>query len=230
MWAACSSPQHSELPSLLQAKLSLNLLFAPHSASSFVSDEEVLVSPLVNRREFTIQTQIVGTVPSSDTARSCRQGAPGPQLVTRDSLKPVCGSAAQYLKQYQMVGINFLMQLARAGVGGTILADDMGLGKTCQLICFLGAPGHTFKGYVRSVCSWSSSTGAALPCLSWQIYSASSCLLHHGSHGLNPACHRSCTSAPAAIQQPCAGQQAEHVLHVAAALQLLRSDLDLLLL
>ena len=74
--------------------------------------------------------------------RWCRSGTlgeAGPQLVTRESLEPVCGAAAQYLKQYQLLGVNFLMHLARAGVAGAILADDMGLGKTCQLICFLGA-------------------------------------------------------------------------------------------
>ena len=63
--------------------------------------------------------------------------------MTRESLEPACGSAAQYLKQYQLLGVNFLMHLARAGVSGAILADDMGLGKTCQLISFLGALGLT---------------------------------------------------------------------------------------
>ena len=39
----------------------------------------------------------------------------------------------------QLVGINWLLHLAKTGVAGSIIADEMGLGKTCQLICFLGA-------------------------------------------------------------------------------------------
>lgn len=50
-----------------------------------------------------------------------------------------CGGASQYLKPYQVVGINFMLMLARQAVGGSILADEMGLGKTAQAICFLGA-------------------------------------------------------------------------------------------
>ena len=49
-----------------------------------------------------------------------------------------CGGASKYLKPYQVVGINFMLMLARQRVGGSILADEMGLGKTAQAICFLG--------------------------------------------------------------------------------------------
>ena len=56
-----------------------------------------------------------------------------------------CGASARYIKSYQLVGINFLMLLARNGVAGAILADEMGLGKTAQLICFLGAPSLGFR-------------------------------------------------------------------------------------
>ena len=40
------------------------------------------------------------------------------------------------LKDYQIVGINWLSLLFNRGLSG-ILADDMGLGKTCQVIAFL---------------------------------------------------------------------------------------------
>ena len=60
-------------------------------------------------------------------------------LVGPEELIRACGDAAHYLKSYQLVGINFLMLLARSGISGAILADEMGLGKTAQAICFLGA-------------------------------------------------------------------------------------------
>ncbi|MEW5304870.1 MAG: hypothetical protein WDW36_007450 [Sanguina aurantia] len=63
----------------------------------------------------------------------------GPGLVTHAQLVTACGERAQQLKHYQLVGINWLMQLYRQNVGGAIMADEMGLGKTAQTICFLGA-------------------------------------------------------------------------------------------
>ncbi|KAK9819591.1 hypothetical protein WJX72_000080 [[Myrmecia] bisecta] len=59
-------------------------------------------------------------------------------MVTHEQLVRACGDAARYFKSYQLIGVNFLMLLARSGVGGSILADEMGLGKTAQAICFLG--------------------------------------------------------------------------------------------
>ncbi|KAI8144965.1 SNF2 family N-terminal domain-containing protein [Fennellomyces sp. T-0311] len=41
------------------------------------------------------------------------------------------------LKNYQILGINWLLMLYRKGISG-ILADEMGLGKTAQVISFLG--------------------------------------------------------------------------------------------
>lgn len=41
------------------------------------------------------------------------------------------------LKDYQLLGINWLLMLYRKGISG-ILADEMGLGKTAQVISFLG--------------------------------------------------------------------------------------------
>lgn len=60
-------------------------------------------------------------------------------MVTHEDLVAACGDAARYLKSYQLVGVNFLMLLARSGIGGAIMADEMGLGKTAQAIAFLGA-------------------------------------------------------------------------------------------
>jgi SNF2 family DNA or RNA helicase len=35
-----------------------------------------------------------------------------------------CGGASRHLKQYQVAGVNFMLLLARAGVGGSILAGE----------------------------------------------------------------------------------------------------------
>ena len=59
-------------------------------------------------------------------------------MATPELLAAACGPAARYIKSYQLIGINFLLLLAREGVEGSILADEMGLGKTAQTICFLG--------------------------------------------------------------------------------------------
>jgi SWI/SNF-related matrix-associated actin-dependent regulator 1 of chromatin subfamily A len=66
------------------------------------------------------------------------------------------------LKDYQLVGLNWLNLLWQNGVSG-ILADDMGLGKTCQVISFLShlkqqnvpgphlvvVPGSTLENWLR---------------------------------------------------------------------------------
>ncbi|KAF2442090.1 hypothetical protein P171DRAFT_416996 [Karstenula rhodostoma CBS 690.94] len=60
--------------------------------------------------------------------------------------KPAIMNADIELKDYQVVGLNWLNLLWQNKISG-ILADDMGLGKTCQVIAFLshlkesGAPG-----------------------------------------------------------------------------------------
>ena len=50
--------------------------------------------------------------------------------------QPSLMNAGAVLKEYQVVGINWLMLLFENHLSG-ILADDMGLGKTCQVIAFL---------------------------------------------------------------------------------------------
>lgn len=65
-------------------------------------------------------------------------------MATPEVLAAACGPAAKYIKSYQLIGINFLLLLARQGVEGSILADEMGLGKTAQTICFLGMSLHIF--------------------------------------------------------------------------------------
>ncbi|KAF2636639.1 hypothetical protein P280DRAFT_408938 [Massarina eburnea CBS 473.64] len=66
------------------------------------------------------------------------------------------------LKDYQVVGLNWLNLLWKNGISG-ILADDMGLGKTCQVITFLShlkesgqsgphviiVPGSTLENWAR---------------------------------------------------------------------------------
>ena len=50
------------------------------------------------------------------------------------------GPAEDLLRSYQRHGVDWMLQLASAGLGG-ILADDMGLGKTLQTLTFLYATG-----------------------------------------------------------------------------------------
>lgn len=66
------------------------------------------------------------------------------------------------LKDYQVVGLNWLNLLWQNGISG-ILADDMGLGKTCQVVAFLShlkeqgegrpaiiiVPGSTLENWLR---------------------------------------------------------------------------------
>ena len=53
----------------------------------------------------------------------------------------VPASAAQYLREYQKEGIQFLYQQYIRNLGG-VLGDDMGLGKTCMCVNFLAAVLH----------------------------------------------------------------------------------------
>ncbi|KAF2009835.1 hypothetical protein BU24DRAFT_427860 [Aaosphaeria arxii CBS 175.79] len=76
--------------------------------------------------------------------------------------KPSNMNAEIELKDYQLVGLNWLALLYQNGVSG-ILADDMGLGKTCQVIAFLShlkeqqmpgphlviVPGSTLENWLR---------------------------------------------------------------------------------
>ncbi|KAF3001891.1 hypothetical protein E8E13_005912 [Curvularia kusanoi] len=73
------------------------------------------------------------------------------------------------LKDYQIVGLNWLNLLWQNGISG-ILADDMGLGKTCQVIAFLShlkeqgqgrptliiVPGSTLENWCREFGHFSS--------------------------------------------------------------------------
>lgn len=40
------------------------------------------------------------------------------------------------LKEYQLEGLNWMVELAKSGMSG-ILADDMGLGKTIQTLSYI---------------------------------------------------------------------------------------------
>lgn len=51
--------------------------------------------------------------------------------------QPKCVNPTMTLKDYQMLGVNWMLLLYRKGISG-ILADEMGLGKTAQVISFLG--------------------------------------------------------------------------------------------
>ncbi|KAI8637818.1 SNF2 family N-terminal domain-containing protein [Parasitella parasitica] len=51
--------------------------------------------------------------------------------------QPDCVNPSMTLKDYQVLGVNWMLLLYRKGISG-ILADEMGLGKTAQVISFLG--------------------------------------------------------------------------------------------
>jgi len=59
------------------------------------------------------------------------------------------GSLAEILREYQLVGFDWLTRLAANNLGG-ILADEMGLGKTVQTLAFLRA--HQGDGPALVVC------------------------------------------------------------------------------
>jgi len=81
--------------------------------------------------------------------------------------QPRASKESLKLKQYQLLGVNWLAMLHQEGVNG-ILADQMGLGKTVQAICFLGylmknglegphliiAPCSTVDNWVRELQLW----------------------------------------------------------------------------
>ncbi|KAI8940153.1 hypothetical protein NX059_003864 [Plenodomus lindquistii] len=95
----------------------------------------------------------------SDTEiNSVRKGASRTKLLKQ----PAIMNDDIELKDYQVVGLNWLNLLWQTGTSG-ILADDMGLGKTCQVIAFLShlkeqgvgkpalivVPGSTLENWCR---------------------------------------------------------------------------------
>ncbi|CAD6504164.1 BgTH12-05899 [Blumeria graminis f. sp. triticale] len=78
--------------------------------------------------------------------------------------KPKLMASDCILKDYQIVGLNWLALMSRVGLSG-ILADEMGLGKTCQVISFLAhlveigkhgphlvvCPGSTLENWLREI-------------------------------------------------------------------------------
>ncbi|EOD50235.1 putative snf2 family helicase atpase protein [Neofusicoccum parvum UCRNP2] len=82
--------------------------------------------------------------------------------------KPSIMSKDLVLKDYQVIGLNWMNVLWRRRISG-ILADDMGLGKTCQVIAFLShlyemghkgphlvvVPGSTLENWLREFATFS---------------------------------------------------------------------------
>ncbi|KXZ47584.1 hypothetical protein GPECTOR_34g743 [Gonium pectorale] len=96
----------------------------------------------------------------------------GQHLVTQAEIARAIGSeaVAARLKPYQLVGINYLLQLARGRVGGAILADEMGLGKTAQTCVYMAClrpllsdpgphlvvvPASLLENWQRELAAWS---------------------------------------------------------------------------
>jgi SWI/SNF-related matrix-associated actin-dependent regulator 1 of chromatin subfamily A len=94
----------------------------------------------------------------SDTETNIRKSATRTKLLKQ----PTNMNDDIELKDYQVVGLNWLNLLWQTGTSG-ILADDMGLGKTCQIIAFLShlkaentgkpalivVPGSTLENWCR---------------------------------------------------------------------------------
>jgi len=80
-------------------------------------------------------TSLEGSTPSTATTN------PSPAPSDRDpdfiSSQPALLAEDVSLKDYQLIGVNWLHLLYKEGLS-CILADEMGLGKTCQVIAFLG--------------------------------------------------------------------------------------------
>lgn len=65
-------------------------------------------------------------------------------LISYENVEPdLPRHIVQELREYQMIGVKWLLSLSKNGFGGC-LADDMGLGKTLQIIAYLSD--HSFDG------------------------------------------------------------------------------------
>jgi SNF2 family DNA or RNA helicase len=71
---------------------------------------------------------------SSSSGGCAGGGEEGTTLLQAGDIEAICPSLT--LKDYQLVGVNWLKLLHQNDVNG-VLADDMGLGKTVQTIAFL---------------------------------------------------------------------------------------------
>lgn len=104
-------------------------------------------------------TEAAGDVSSDEENESVKKFKLKPQpKVLNTKLK---------LKQYQVVGLNWLMLMHKEGLN-SILADEMGLGKTCQSITFLAhlyelnpaslnlivVPSSTLENWAREIRQW----------------------------------------------------------------------------
>lgn len=82
-------------------------------------------------------TQIDASEDGSDSdvaATSTNRSADQPAIITQREIRNYCENLE--LKNYQLVGVNWMRLLHENGVNG-VLADEMGLGKTVQTIAFL---------------------------------------------------------------------------------------------
>jgi len=93
--------------------------------------------------------------------------------------QPSISNPSMYLKQYQLMGLNWLAMLHERGLNG-ILADQMGLGKTVQALSFLGhliENGHEGPHLVVCPCStadnWVRELSVWLPDVSYLHYTGS---------------------------------------------------------
>ncbi|KAL7110911.1 hypothetical protein ACP275_05G055400 [Erythranthe tilingii] len=89
-----------------------------------------------------LKRELYGTsVAACDRYSEVELGSAAARIVTQDDVNEACGAEDSdfkpILKQYQLVGVNFLLLLYRKKIEGAILADEMGLGKTVQAITYL---------------------------------------------------------------------------------------------
>ncbi|KAI6784204.1 DNA excision repair protein ERCC-like-like protein [Emericellopsis cladophorae] len=98
-------------------------LKVPPDYNGIFDDEDVLVNQLQERPQFTEESGVKPSRPYEDI-----------ELQYSGGLIPA--SIAQYLRDYQVEGVDFLHRKFVYQQGG-ILGDDMGLGKTVQVAAFL---------------------------------------------------------------------------------------------
>ncbi|KAF2118458.1 P-loop containing nucleoside triphosphate hydrolase protein [Lophiotrema nucula] len=134
-------------------------------------DGEVAITSLSDNVSNLSKDSGIGTpISILDSGSDLESPQKGPTAVKKLGLleKPSIMSEDLELKDYQVVGLNWLALLWRHNISG-ILADDMGLGKTCQVIAFLShlkeqnisgphlivVPGSTLENWLREFARFS---------------------------------------------------------------------------
>lgn len=101
-------------------------------------DSALQIPPSYENIYFSDDEQIAGLRERPDFPASIERSRPYKDIELPNSLGVIPASIAQYLRDYQVKGVEFLHGLFVYQKGG-VLGDDMGLGKTVQVAAFLTA-------------------------------------------------------------------------------------------